>query len=246
MIARMRRAREKESLMRDLPPERISLHRRQFIGAIGAAAALAWLGGCATAPVLPPRPVDPAIAPRAGDTWVYHYASIFRAVPPRTLEVQLQEVGPAGLRDRITIVGDPGDEEHTFSSALEMAERPLGGLVLYDLSPYLQAFGPLPVGGAVAVPVPNWGPRFYGVAKRRGVERLTVPAGSFDAIRIDYDISRPPGGTLQPRSDPVFTLATAWYAPTVKRAVQWQVTTRGSALNILVGDTYQLASYRDA
>lgn len=230
----------------DLPSERISLHRRQFIGAIGATAAGAWLGGCATAPVLPPRPMDPAIAPRAGDTWVYHYSSIFRAVPPRTLEVRLQEVGPAGLRDRITTPGEPAGEEHTFGSALEMVERPLAGLVLYDLSPYLQAFGPLPAEGAVATPVPNWGPPFRGLAKRRGSERVTVPAGTFDATRIDYDISRSPGGTLQPRSDPVFTLATAWYAPAAKRTVQWQVTTRGGALNILVGDTYQLASYRAA
>ena len=99
----------------DVPPERISMHRRQLIGAIGAAAAGAWLGGCATAPVLPPRPVDQAMAPRAGDTWVYHYSSIFRAVPPRTLEVRLQEVGPAGLRDRITTLGEPAGGEHTFS-----------------------------------------------------------------------------------------------------------------------------------
>ena len=230
----------------DMPPQRISMHRRQLVGAIGAAATGAWLGGCATAPMLPPRPVDPAISPRVGDTWVYQYSSIFRAVPPRNLEVRLQEVGAVGLRDRIAIVGGPDGEEHTFTSALEMAERPLAGIVLYDLSPYLQAFGPLPAEGAVAVPVPNWGPRFYGLAKRRGNGRVTVPAGTFDATRIDYDISRPPGGTLQPRSDPVFTLATAWYAPAVKRAVQWQVTTRGGALNILVGDTYQLAGYRAA
>ena len=229
----------------DLPLERISAHRRQLIGAIGATAAGAWLGGCA-APVLPPRPVDQAMAPRAGDTWVYHYSSIFRAVPPRTLEVRLQEVGPAGLRDRITTPGEPAGGEHTFSSALEMVERPLAGLVLYDLSPYLQAFGPLPAEGAVAVPLPNWGPPFRGLARRRGSERVTVPAGTLDAIRIDYDVSRSPGGTLQPRSDPVFTLATAWYAPAVKRSVLWQVTTRGGALNILVGDTYQLASYRAA
>jgi len=232
--------------MPDMPLERISTHRRQLIGAIGAAATGAWLGGCATAPMLPPRPVDPALAPRVGDTWVYEYSSIFRAVPPRNLEVRLQEVGAAGLRDRIAIVGGPDGEAHTFTSALEMAERPLAGIVLYDLSPYLQAFGPLPAEGPVAVPAPNWGAPFNGLAKRRGVERVTVPAGSFDATRFDYDISRTPGGVLQPRSDPVFTLATAWYAPAVKRSVQWQVTTRAGALNILVGDTYRLASYRVA
>jgi serine/threonine protein kinase HipA of HipAB toxin-antitoxin module len=61
---------------------------------------------------------------------------------------------------------------------------------------------------------------------------------------MSVEISRTPGSTLQPRIDPVFTLATVWYAPAVKRAVRWHLTTRAGALNILVDDTYELASYR--
>ncbi len=205
----------------------LSLHRRRLIGAFGAGALGAWLGGCASAPTLPPRPLDGAAAPRIGDTWAYQYTSIFRALPPRTVEIRLTEVGPAGLRDRVTVVGAPEGEEHGFGSAVEMVERPLARLCalvpssVYEFSPYLQAFGALPAVAAVATPAPSWGQPFTGQARLRGTERVTVPAGSFEAARMDYEISRTPGATLQPRIDPTFTLATVWYAPAVKRAVQW-------------------------
>jgi hypothetical protein len=220
----------------------VSLRRRQLLGALVAAA----LGGCAAPPVLPPRSVDRTTAPRVGDTWAYHYTSAFRALPPRTLEVRLLEVGPAGLRDRIAFQGEPAGEDHTFTSAVEMVERPLAGFPVYEFSPYLQAFGALPAEASVAVPPPSWGHPFTGRARLRGTERITVPAGSFEAARMDYEISRTPDRTLQPRIDPAFTLATVWYAATVKRPVQWKLVTRASALNILVDDTYQLASFRAA
>ena len=223
-----------------------SARRRRLLGALGAGVLGASLGGCATAPVLPPRPVDRALAPRVGDTWTYQYSSVFRAVAPRTLEVRVLEVGQAALRDRLTIVGAAGDEERLLTSALELVERPLSGLTFYDFSPYLQAFGALPAEGAVATPTPNWGQPFTGRARLRGTERVSVPAGSFDAVRMDIEISRTPGSTLQPRIDPAFTLATAWYAAAPKRAILWKIVTRASALNILVDDTYQLASYRAA
>jgi hypothetical protein len=229
-----------------LPAESVSARRRELLGALGAGALGAWLGGCASSPVLPPRPLDSATAPRAGDTWHYQYSSVFRSLPPRRLEVRLLEVGPAGLRDRLTVEGVPGGEDHGFTSAVEMVERPLAGNSYFEFSPYLQAFGTLPAAAAVAAPVPNWGAPFSGRATLRGSERVTVPAGGFDALRMDIEISRTPGNKLQPRIDPAFTLATVWYAPGPKRAVRWKLVTRASALNILVDDTYELASYRPA
>jgi hypothetical protein len=224
----------------------VSARRRELLGALGAGVLGAWLGGCATPSAPPPRPLDPATAPRVGDTWVYQYSSAFRSVPPRKLEVRLLEAGPAGLRDRIAAEGAAGSEEHTFTSALEMVERTLPGISFFEFSPYLQAFGALPAEGSVASPRPSWGAPFSGRARLRGTERVTVPAGSFEAVRMDVELSRTPYGTLQPRIDPAFTLATVWYAPGPKRAVQWKLVTRASALNVIVDDTYQLASYRPA
>lgn len=218
------------------------MDRRRLIGALGASALGAWLGGCAGPPVAPPRPLDQNAAPRVGETWQYHYTSIFQSVAPRTFEVRVLELTQQGVRDQIA-----GGEERLFTSALQLVERPLSGLVIYEFSPYLQAFGPPPVEAAVATPAPSWGPPFAASARVRGNERVTVPAGSFDALRMEIVASRSPTWSqLQPRIDPVLTYATVWYAPGPKRPVLWEVTTRAGAGNVLVGDRYQLASYRAA
>jgi hypothetical protein len=226
---------------RDLPDEPVSTDRRRLIEALGASALGAWLGGCAGPPVLPPRPLDLKVAPRVGETWQYHYTSIFQSVAPRTFEVRVLEVTQQGVKDQIA-----GGEERLFTSALQLVERPLSELLVYEFSPYLQAFGPPPAEAAVAWPAPNWGPPFAASARVRGSERVTVPSGSFDALRMEIVASRAPMGTLQYRIDPVLTFVTVWYAPGPKRAVLWEVTTRAGAGNVLVGDRYQLASYRAA
>lgn len=235
-----------------------SLHRRQLLGALGAGALGAWLGGCA-APLPPPplRPIDSAAAPRVGGSWQYQFRSVFRVPAPRTLEVRVLEVGPDALLDRIAVEGETDGDERSFDSALEMVERPLLAdrplperqfrrLTVFEFSPYLQAFGALPDGGSVATPKPSWGPAFTGRARLRGRERISVPAGTFDAVRMEYEISRTPTVTMRPQIDPAFTLATVWYAPGPKRPVRWTVVTRASALNVIVDDTYELAAYRPA
>jgi hypothetical protein len=240
-----------------LPSLTISPRRRRLVGALGAGALGAWLGGCATPPQQVLRPIDPARAPRVGDTWQYAFRSVFRAPAPRSLEVRVLELRADDLRDRITAEGEAETEDHTFTSALEMIERPVGAerrlidrvvprLTVVEFSPYLQAFGPLPQDGPILIATPAFGPPFTGRARLRGSERITVPAGSFDAVRMDYDVSRTPTVTMRPRFDPVFTLAAVWYVPAVKRPVRWTVVTRAAERNILVDDTYELASFRVA
>ena len=171
--------------------------------------------------------------------------------------MRVLEVRPEGVRDEIGAVGEPDEDEHSFDSSLEMVERPLLAdrpqpqqllrrLTVFEFSPYLQAFGALPEEGSVAAPKPAWGSPFTGRARLSGSERVSVPAGSFDAVRMDYELSRPFTVTMRPQIDPVFTLGTVWYAPAVKRSVRWMVVTRAGARNILVDDTYELAAYRPA
>ena len=245
--------------MRALRPtaEPVSAHRRTLLGALGAGALGAWLGGCATPPQPPLRPVDAATAPRVGDTWQYAFRSVFRSPAARTLEIRVLEVRSGDVRDRITAEGEAETEDHSFTSAFEMVERPVGTerrlvdrvvsrLRVVEFSPYLQAFGPLPSGGPVVIPLPAVGPPFTGYARARGSERVSVPAGNFDAIRVEYDITRTPTVTMRQYFDPVFTRGTVWYAPGVKRPVRWTVLTRAGALNVLANDTYELLAYRPA
>jgi len=167
------------------------------------------------------------------------------------------EVGSDNLRDRVATVNEPEVDEHAFDSSLEMVERFLAvdrspvqrflrRLTVFEFSPYLQAFGPLPDEGPVAAPTPPFGGPFTGRARLRGAEQVSVPAGSFDAVRMDYEVSRPTTVTMRPEFDPAFILATVWYVASVKRPVRWTVVARASDRNILVDDTYELTSYRPA
>ena len=176
---------------------------------------------------------------------------------PRSLEVRVLEIRADDLRDRITAEGEAETEDHSFTSALEMVERPVGAerrlvdrvvprLTVVEFSPYLQAFGGLLEEGPIVIALPAFGPPFTGRARLRGSERVTVPAGTFEAVRMDYDVSRTPTVTMRPRFDAAFTLASVWYVPAVKRPVRWTVVTRAAERNILVDDTYELASYRVA
>ena len=233
--------------------------RRQLIGALGATALGAWLGGCATPPSPPPplRPIDAAKAPRVGDLWRYEFRSVFRVPAARLLEVRVLAVGSGNVHDRLATVKEPEVDEHAFDSSLEMVERPLAvdrslvqrflrRLTVFEFSPYLQAFGPLPDEGSVATPTPAFGGPFTGRARLRGAEQVNLPAGSFDAVRMDYEVSRPTTVTMRPEVDPAFILATVWYAAAMKRPVRWTVVARASDRNILVDDTYELATYRPA
>lgn len=234
------------------------MQRRRLIGALGAGALGALLGGCAAPPPPPPlRSIDAAKTPRVGDLWRYEFRSVFRVPTARLLEVRVLEVGSDNLRDRVATVNEPEADEHAFDSSLQMVERPLAvdrspvqrflrRLTVFEFSPYLQAFGPLPDEGSVAAPTPAFGGPFTGRARLRGAERVSVPAGSFDAVRMDYELSRPTTVTMRPEFDPAFILATVWYVAAVKRPVRWTIVARAGDRNVLVDDTYELASYRPA
>lgn len=231
-----------------LPPPLAPWTRRRALGGLGAGALGALFGGCATVPRAPPRPLDRALAPRVGESWRYQYTSAIRNVPPRVLEVRVTEVSGMEVRDRLSADGDAAGDERRFGSALELAARPVSGLVVHEFSPYLLAFGGFPAGAgsfAATVPPSSWGTQWTATATLRGPERITVPAGSFDALRVDLSASRLfIRGQMDDAMDPVWLDATAWYAPAAKRVVQLAHFTQGWGRNFLARDQYQLVAHR--
>jgi len=230
-----------------LPPPLAPWTRRRVLKGLGAGTLGALFGGCAAPPQAPLRPLDRAVAPRVGDTWRYQYTSAWRNVPPRMLEVRVIEVTGEDVRDRLSADGDAAGDERRFASALAMVARPLSGLLVHEFSPYLAAFGGFPAGGsfAVTLPPPSWGTQWMASATLRGTERITVPAGSFDALRVDILGTRFfIRGQMDDAIDPVRLYATVWYAAGAKRVVQSARSTQAAGLNILERDQYQLISHR--
>jgi hypothetical protein len=72
-----------------------------------------------------------------------------------------------------------------------------------------------------------------------------VPAGTFQAIKIEMDSTRAPIESAGGQSrEPIRTVLTVWYAPEVKRTVKMLrvvLTPTGAHLD---EDTYELVKYR--
>ena len=219
--------------------------RRKLLAAAGAGAAAALLAACAT-PLPPLRPVDRARVPRVGDTWRYGYRSDWQNVAPRTFDVTVVSVADQGIADRLTVAGESTPyADQLFTSQLEIVARPLAGVQLLELSPYLEAFGPVPAGGVVVVPRPIWGTSWNVSARVRGPEQVSVAAGSFAATRVDlYGWRQFITGQMDDAIDPVQLYATAWIAAVPKRLVRFSLLTQAARLNPLIRDHLELLTFR--
>lgn len=222
--------------------------RRRVISGLGAGAVAALLGACAMPATIAPRTLIADRAPRVGATWTYGYRSDWSAVAPRTLTYTVTAVTGEGVQDRLAQQGAPGSGgEQLFTSAWAIVARPLTNLMVHEFSPYLLAFGDAPVGERVNVtqPPPNWGTTWTTTARAVGTERVSVPAGSFDAVRIEILGARLfVGGQMDSAAAAVRLYATAWLAPAVKRTVRFTYQTQAAQLNLLSRDHFELQGYR--
>jgi hypothetical protein len=230
--------------MAGTPDERpVSALRRRLVAALGAGVAAGFAPGCAT-PLPPPRPVDRARAPRVGDAWRYAYRSEWKNVAPHMLDVAVVTVADQGIGDRLTVDGAASPSaDQLFTSQFAIVARVLPGVLVHEFSPYLESFGPIPAQGPVAVPPPGWGTAWSVGARVAGAEQILVPAGRFDATRVEIFGSRP-FIQMDDAADPVRIYATAWFAPAVKRLVRFSYMTEARRLNPLVRDHLELVSYR--
>jgi hypothetical protein len=238
-----------KTLSEDFPPAAVleMPNRRRVIAGLGAGAVMALAGGCA-APTLAPRTVVKDRAPRIGATFTYGYRSGWSNVAPRTLAYKVVSVSEQGIQDSLGEPGSPGSGgDRFFASIWEIADRPLTNLMVHEFSPYLLAFGDPPIGERVEVSVPpaTWGTTWTTTAHAVGSERVSTPAGSFDAVRVEIVGTRLfVSGQMDSTSDPVRMYATAWLAPAVKRSVRFIFQTQAEQLNLLSRDHYELQSYQ--
>lgn len=215
--------------------------RRRVVAALPAIAAAMLLPACVT-PMAPARPLNPARAPRPGDTWRYAYTSGWRNEPARQLEVRCLEVG-TGIRDRLSLAGSAAGEERTFLGGWELVERVLTGFMLTELAPYIDAFDGAAVGEASAVRMPtaSFGTTWTGTARVVSAGAIQTPAGSFDGVQVEFTGSRPfIRGQMDDAIDPVFARSTGWYAPAARRVVRFTHQTFTARNSPLARDSYEL------
>ena len=224
----------------ELEPQSPLRRRLVVAGGLGALAA------GVSPQLLAQQPAERAV-PRVGDSWRYQYRSEWRTVPPQTIEYVVAEVSPTTIRDRMTVVGLPGEDVQTFTSRIVEVSRPLPGFVASEFSPYLQAFTSLAPGASLPAPAMPQDAMFglpWSIFVRvSGPERVTVPAGTFDAMRVDLKGGRSPF-QLNTVAEPAYLYETVWFAPGPKRVVRHTRILEAWALNQLERDTYELVSYK--
>lgn len=176
----------------------------------------------AKAAAVRPRPApQPAAAPlragganpEVGDSWTYRYTDGYTKSGTFTVRI----TGISG--EEITDEARMGNNRHIgiFTPGLALSGRSFGDTNVREISPYLQSLGP-------NEPTAEWrsvniitGEQPF-TAHLAGTERVTVPAGTFEARKIVIE------GTQVLRAaygNPSRTYTvTVWYAPAAKRFVK--------------------------
>lgn len=178
--------------------------------------------------IAPPKPAlapaAPSIFPQAGDSWTYRYVNGWKKDSPQTVLVTVEEADGERVTDRMSLKGGRGvrsGDERSYEARIEAAERPLGSDVrIIELLPYAQALlkDGLAPGKEKVLPNISMGGFEYRLSvKHLGQEAITLPAGSFQAARLEIVGYRLGSGPF--RSAIEFT-HTVWFAAEVRRVVK--------------------------
>ena len=187
-------------------------------------------------------------APKVGDTWTYALVDV-RYKPSdrsRVFTHSIKEVTGSSIVELVRRRGLRDEEEFTYSE--EKAGVYRGGFLI-EVMPFAHAWGQLEQGlswervevhGMENLAIAGDTPVFIERGNVVGTERIIVPAGSFDAIKVRIQGSAAntwTGGQTSHRGYNKYS-QTIWYAPAVKRAVKTLVEGPGFT------EAYELQSYK--
>jgi Skp family chaperone for outer membrane proteins len=161
----------------------------------------------------------PPLMPAPGDTWTYRYVDGFRRAEVARMTYRVDTVSETGVGELLRVSNRPD-----YQSRIVVAREPRfsghSGLEYAppDLAPYLQAFYRLDEGASLpAVKRQLSSDATIEMPMRiAGREQVTVPAGTFDAIKV---VAEGRGSTFINRI-PLHSIVTIWYAPAAKRFVK--------------------------
>lgn len=194
---------------------------------IRAVALVLLLSGCAaplsqTAPSGAPASV-PAPDIKVGDVWTYRVRDGYTELPRGEQRLEVVEVGA----DRIVVSGptERGDGLQIYDREWNWLKRPATNLQTFEYSPAYQAFDfPLTPGkrwrSRLMATDPADGRRFpvWIDGAVLGWERVRVPAGEFDAIKVQRQVYFEYWEyAVRGRS---IIREFEWYAPAVKQSVR--------------------------
>lgn len=159
--------------------------------------------------------------PAVGSRWSYSVRDRLFSSKPQQFTVELAPSEGWSVNEVVSVA----DEQRSFSvrgDEMGFLVRRVGGHRVLELTPYLLSYNGDPVLGTTRPPAtypfgggvaPEWKLKVTAVSR----ERVTVPAGVFDAVRVNIDGERAGYGHERGIQSFVYTV---WYAPNVGRYVQ--------------------------
>jgi len=185
---------------------------------------------------------------RVGDRWKYRLNYTGRGVG--TVNVEIRDVDGSRVTEQITLEGFKGfrterDVETKFSpTRFQSAVVFPGGYQLAEIAPYFPPGTELKAGqvwrelpGDFAIQ-PIGKRMLLSNVRVVGKEQVNVPAGRFEAWRIE-SVSE----STTYNDQPVSVVCTFWYTPDMPRAVRVSVTTKSSYAVGTTTETYDLAAF---
>jgi hypothetical protein len=182
-----------------------------------------------------------ASTPKPGDTWTYRYIDRWKPGEQYQVTHTVMSVEGTTIVDRMT--GARGSDDHAFAPGPMVVFRGRGRV---EFSPYLLAQARLDPGRTFAFQYvdQNFPQPWSARARVSRTERIAVPAGTFDTVRIEIEGNHP--GYQTAISDPGSATRVEqviWYSAEVKRVVKhtYETFNRGGLYD---RDVYELISYK--
>lgn len=204
--------------------------------------------GPVSAPVPVPAAAAPSTLPVKGERWIYRSSGKWPTSPKRRFEIVAQAVADGLVTDELRLIEPEGHAEVRRARGSNpdfIAWNAIGP----EFSPYFGAYVALAQQGSLSgFPTPDIDPQWtqwYSKAKVIGQESVSVPAGTFNAFKVDvWSSRRQTGSPTQAQIEPVRVHYLIWYAPQIKRYVRMQriVTTADSSES--EKDVFELVAHR--
>jgi hypothetical protein len=184
-----------------------------------------------------------------GDTWQYRARSIWKNVDERTFVHQVTAASGREVRETMSegANADNAAESRSFGPDPRFVEWRGRGFYFVEFNPFLHAFGALQpdtVWKSLAIPIDNpFYTNWYSTGRVVGWETVSVPAGSFKALRVEINSSRQAKANAT-IPEPQRIRYAVWYAPDAKRTVKHVRTVWSASGAKLDEDTFELVRYR--
>lgn len=188
-------------------------------------------------------------APHIGDRWTYQFIDERHNVTQATITHEIIAIDPDTVTEQLALVGKPSQASQQASVlGPRVLERDLAGFTVTEFAPFLAARAELQVGKTWA-DIPGLThmsefDRWRVQAKVVGRENVRVPAGEFDAYKVELEASRPhsvsPFDTLYVSRISLV----AWYSAQTGRVVKTVRKTFNLKNSVLDEDRYELVKFK--